>query len=490
MTLETYRLACSQLQGRLIAPYQRDGVLWMLHRELTPEPIKGGFLCDEMGLGKTVQLIATMLGNPRLRTLIVVPKSVVNQWSQEIAKFAPNLSVLVHDGINRTADVSQIEKFNVVICPYSLMTPRFSSDRHDTILHRVNWNRVILDEAHEIRNPKSKLTQSIMSLKSPIRWIVTGTPVFNSMRDFVTLCEFLGLHKSVVQGMTSRIRERYVLRRTKDDVAEFNIRLKLPDCVFENVYLDMYPEESDEYEKVFGKAQESIRDIMAVSNGNLGMHSMAILEFFLRCRQVMVLPQLVVDKSHEDAGVWRHPTCKMDTLFKCMDEHRDEKSLIFCQFIGEMDFIQQSLINQGVKVFRLDGSVSNDNRNTQVNEFKACKVRCAFVIQIKAGGQGLNLQEATRVYIMAPSWNPATELQAIGRSHRTGQTKQVYIKKFVYNDVSEDLPSIEQALICLQGAKSEICSEVLNDIRLREQVPKNLHGAQITLKEIVKIFVF
>jgi SNF2 family DNA or RNA helicase len=91
---------------------------------------------------------------------------------------------------------------------------------------------------------------------------------------------------------------------------------------------------------------------------------------------------------------------------------------------------------------------------------------------------------------MAPSWNPATELQAIGRSHRTGQTKQVYIKKFVYNDVSEDLPSIEQALICLQGTKSEICSEVLNDIRLREQVPKNLHGTQITLKEIVKIFVF
>ena len=101
-----------------------------------------------------------------------------------------------------------------------------------------------------------------------------------------------------------------------------------------------------------------------------------------------------------------------------------------------MDFIQQSLINQGVKVFRLDGSVSNDNRNTQVNEFKACKVRCAFVIQIKAGGQGLNLQEATRVYIMAPSWNPATELQAIGRSHRTGQTKQVYIKKFVYKLIS------------------------------------------------------
>ena len=234
MTIEDqYTLAKNTLNGRLFAPYQREGVLWMLTMENQTSGPKGGFLCDEMGLGKTVQLLATMLGNPKTRTLLVVPKSIITQWVEEIARFAPSLSVCVFDGPNRKYDA----KKDIVIAPYSLLSS------NDVTLHMVQWNRVILDEAHEIRNKTSKLFKSVCQLKTQIKWIVTGTPVFNSMEDFVSLCTFLGLSKTVVQGMTQKVKDIYILRRTKEDLAKINERLRLPPCYFENVELEMYPDE-------------------------------------------------------------------------------------------------------------------------------------------------------------------------------------------------------------------------------------------------------
>ena len=136
-------------------------------------------------------------------------------------------------------------------------------------------------------------------------------------------------------------------------------------------------------------------------------------------------------------------------------------------------------------VFRIDGSVAKEDRIRQINGFKKAESG-VFLIQIKAGGQGLNLQEATRVYITSPAWNPATELQAIGRSHRTGQTKKVVVKKLIYAG-QEDVPSIEQSIMALQGHKSEVCAEVLNDPRLLKQIPTKAKG-NITIQDIKKLF--
>ena len=230
---EHYNLAKDNLNGRLFAPYQREGVLWMLTMENQESGPKGGFLCDEMGLGKTVQVVSTMLGNPKKSTLIIVPKSIITQWVNEIAKFAPQMSVHVFDGPDR-----KLKEADVVIMPYSLL-----STHEDTPIHKKNWDRVILDEAHEIRNKKSKLFKSVYRINSVIKWIVTGTPVFNSMEDFVSLCHFLGIDKALVQGMTNKIKDIYILRRTKDDLAKINERLRLPNCYFENVELDMFPDE-------------------------------------------------------------------------------------------------------------------------------------------------------------------------------------------------------------------------------------------------------
>ena len=475
-------------KGRLIVPYQREGVEWLLSRELAEKGPKGGFLCDEMGLGKTIQLIATMIANARARTLIIVPKSIVNQWKEEIAKFAPGLSVAVFDGPDRTKNYEDLLPFHVVVAPYTvIMNKGKKTEQGRTVLHQIQWSRVILDEAHEIRTLSSKRHKAAALFRSDIRWVVSGTPVYNSMKDFVSLCLFIGLTKTYVQAKTKEIRETFVIRRTKEDVARFNRRLELPPCDFQNVEIDMLPDEKHLYESVFQENKDRIRELVKVST-NIGMHQMDILECLLRIRQVMVHPQLylngIATKLGYDPDIWDRGSQKIAKLVELVKEHPREKTLIFCQFIQEMDMIEDLLV--GTNIFRIDGSVEKDARVQQINSFKRIEAGAVFIIQIKAGGQGLNLQEATRVYITAPSWNPATELQAIARSHRTGQTAKVYVKKLVCSG-DEAYPSVEESIMNLQGHKSVICAEVLNDPRLVNQIPTKSRSA-MTLGDILKIF--
>jgi SNF2 family DNA or RNA helicase len=484
MTEDQYALATKTLNGRLFVPYQCDGVRWMLGMEGQESGPKGGFLCDEMGLGKTVQLVATMLGNPKPRTLIIVPKSIITQWVEEINRFAPNLTINIFDGPER-----KMKEADITIAPYTLLTVKGAESGAPTPLHHVKWGRVILDEAHEIRNKSSKLFKSVYRLKTDIKWIVTGTPVFNSMEDFVSLCMFLGLSKSSAQGMTKQIKDIYILRRTKDDLAKINERLKLPPCHFENVELDMFPEEKSLYECVFLEAQDTIKEAFKHVQ-SLNSKNMIILECLLRARQCMIWPQMylngVAAKNEDKPTKWEGRSNKMETLLRMIGEHPDEKSLVFCQFRGEMNHIQRQLA--GVcPVFRIDGSVAKEERVKQIAGFKKIQGGAVFIIQIKSGGQGLNLQEATRVYITGPSWNPATELQAIGRSHRTGQGQVVHVKKLVYKECAQFV-SVEQEMMALQGHKSIVCSEVLNDERVKTQIPVNRTTDKISILDIKNIF--
>jgi SNF2 family DNA or RNA helicase len=306
------------------------------------------------------------------------------------------------------------------------------------------------------------------------------------MEDFVSLCTFLGLSRALVQGMTNKIKDIYILRRTKDDLCE---RLKLPPCHFENVELDMYPDERNLYEHMFLDAQETIRETFKYAQ-SVNAKNMVILECLLRARQCMIWPQMYLDgiakQSKTQAEEWVGQSKKMETLFEMIRSHPTEKTLVFCQFRGEMNHIQACLSDQQ-PVFRIDGSVPKEMRTDQIEQFKRANQGAVFIIQIKSGGQGLNLQEATRVYITAPSWNPATELQAIGRSHRTGQTKTVYVKKLVYRSCPQFI-SVEEEMMALQGHKSIVCSKVLNDQRIENQIPVKRTTAKISILDIRKIF--
>ena len=470
------------LRTRLISPYQHEGLRWLVARE-TSAPHPGGFLCDEMGLGKTVQLIATMLVNPKPRTLIVVPKSIVGQWCSEIGRFAPSLSVHAFDGAKRKLPDVLPE---VVVAPYSVMAQRPGGPACPLLT--VQWDRVILDEGHEIRNRKSKTHIACNALSAPIRWVVTGTPVFNSVKDFVALCGFVGIPRNQVQGYTDAIRAKYVLRRTKADVALHNKRLELPPCDFQNLELEMYQEERDLYEHVFTRGQAIVKHIF--KTGTQHLHQMELLECLLRARQVMSWPQLYLDgmavKDESDPEPWIGRSRKMETLMELIATHPNEKSLVFTQFMGEMDEIQERLGEIGVPTFRIDGSVPKEARDARIAGWKAGPKNAVFIIQIKAGGVGLNLQEATRVYITCPAWNPATELQAIGRAHRTGQTQKVVVRRLIYCG-EEALPSVEQSIMQLQEGKAKVCAEVLNDPRLETQVP-NVSRTKITIQALRKIF--
>jgi SNF2 family DNA or RNA helicase len=171
----------------------------------------------------------------------------------------------------------------------------------------------------------------------------------------------------------------------------------------------------------------------------------------------------------------------MDRLLSLLQEHPDEKALIFTQFHAESDHIKKVLTEMGFPVFRIDGSVDEAGRVNQISKFKKAPSRAVFLIQIKAGGQGLNLQEASRVYIIGPAWNPATELQAIARAHRTGQTREVHVKRLIYT--CNGAPSIEESIQELQNHKMVITSEVLKDPRLAPT------GRRLTALELKKFFV-
>lgn len=462
---DQFKQGIKELKGRLIVPHQRNGVLWLLTRE---NLYNGGILCDEMGLGKTIQVITLILSHKVENTLILMPKSVVLQWKAEIQKFAPNLSVSIFDG-------KKYEPADVTLCSYSRVFTRTKTGNYLTPLHNIHWGRIVIDEAHEIRNPKSKLFGSVSRLSAKYKFALTGTPIFNKMSDFVTLCMFVGVSKLGVQQDFDGIKKKYVLRRTKDDIRAIT---KLPPCKVNQINIKMTEQERDLYTRVFEMAQNKI---MTSSQKELNME---ILEGILRCRQVMIHPQLYLDgickKMDDDPVEWEGQSTKIQQMVDMIKGHPKEKSIVFCQFVQEMDIIQQAL--EGIQCFRIDGGVSSINRQKQIKQYRESKPGSVFLVQIKSGGVGLNLQEATQVYITTPSWNSATELQAIGRAHRNGQTQVVTVNRLVC--IGDDHTySIEESIAKLQDIKNEICAEVLDDYK--KPIKENINVRD--LKEIFAI---
>jgi len=490
--------------GHSLYPYQETGLSWL---KKTEYKLKGGLLCDEMGLGKTIQMISLMITNEVNKTLIVMPKSLITQWLTEIKKFVGDyFDVLVHHGSNRITNSKELDnrkKPIIVLTTYGLVINRgirhmcsncglVSSmvknkcghkicldcessslcskcfDEVDNVLQQISWDRIILEECHNIRNKKSKIFKYTNKLKSNYRWGITGTPVHNSIKDFISLCRFLKLNKTInlktIDGIVSDI----ILRRTKKDVKIYNEKLKIPNLTVEvHKVLFQSEKELDFYKKIKGDIKKELAILRQFDDFNM----VKILEMILRLRQSCIMPQLVIDgykkKWNRDFPDWTGTNSKLDKLIKNIV---NERCIVFCNYKKEMKYIHDKLVDYNVKVDIINGGKSLEERgqtleNCNINNQDDSNYIQVLLIQINAGGTGLNLQMFNNIWFTSPSWNPALEFQAIARCHRIGQKKNVKVKKLVmYNKIG----TVDDRIMMVQEDKKEIITQILKD----ESFPK------------------
>ena len=481
---DAWSLIRSGLQGRLHAPYQPSGVTWMLERELSGN-VRGGVLADEMGLGKTIMTIATMIGNPKQMTLVVVPNSVIGQWKHAFKKFARmEALVLTASDVNGGKVSSEtMAGSQVLLTTYSVFNSYSNTERANPLLE-LHFGRIVLDEAQYIKNGKSRLNVEVMRLKADVKWCLTGTPVTRHASDFKSLMWFIGVCREMAILDMAEICKQFVLRRTKEDICKQVERLRLPPIDITLVESEF---KHDKEREMYEDLKEFGRQMWAAYQTNGQGGRMAMFVQVLRLRQCVTNPQLVLNGLHKQQHgegpppMWDHGCTKMDMLREqLLMQPANEKTLIFGHWTYELDAIQMLIADLGMRSVRLDGSMTLAQRDAVIATFTRDSTITMFVIQIDCGGVGLNLQMATRVYINSLHWNATSELQAIGRAHRTGQTRKVFVKRLAIKQ------SIDDIILEIQGGKLKVASIVLSDPRIQTQLMQAAH--EPSFSNLMRVF--
>jgi SNF2 family DNA or RNA helicase len=385
-----------------------------------------------MGLGKTLQTLGVIPRN----TLIIAPTSVLGSWYDQCRKFRPELAICLYHGPQR--------KFNEQA---DLLITSFTLVRSDRELLEREWDALVIDEAHTLKNSQSLTFHSVQSLKSKWRISLTGTPIENSLQDLWS--QFSLLNPGLLPPFDSfrawpleRIRSvtrPFILRRTKEQVAQ-----DLPPKTEIILRCTLSEEERATYDAVLFAAQ---RDLITEEGTRLS--ALKILEALLRLRQACCHPGLIADNYLQS------PSAKIELLMELLGSSLEagHPSLIFSQWVGLLNIVEMQLKTKRIPFTRLDGSTSN--RQAVVNEFQDPAGPPVMLISLKAGGVGLTLTRAEHVYLLDPWWNPAVEEQAADRAHRIGQTNPV----FVYKLIAEN--TIEEQVLELQERKLALANQIL-----------------------------
>ncbi len=421
--------------------YQREGLGWIAWLEAAK---LGGCLADDMGLGKTVQVLAHLAGRRTKKpTLVVAPRSVVFNWRNEAARFAPKLRVIEHVGTERS--IAAIAKADLVITTYGTLR------RDIEALAKVSFDYAILDEAQAIKNRMSISAKAARLLRADHRLALTGTPVENHIYELGSLFSFVepGLldgralerldDKGASRDALARVLRPFVLRRTKAQVAP-----ELPDRVEQTRFVDLdekaraqYTQLRDHYRKrLLGKGSDD---------------QMTILEAILRLRQAACHPGLI---DHSARG---ETSAKLDALVADLEEvtSSGHKALVFSQFTSLLSIVRDRLDAANMSYEYLDGQTRD--RRERVERFQDDNGPKVFLISLKAGGVGLNLTAAEYVFLLDPWWNPAVEAQAIDRAHRIGQTRTVMAYRIIARD------TIEERVLTLQDQKRALFDNLFGD---------------------------
>jgi len=445
----------------ILRPYQESGFQWLNYLN---EVKWGGILADDMGLGKTIQALSFLhhirYENGRLKALVVCPTTLMYNWENEIKKFTPTLTYYIHHGGTRVKHNIKALESEVIITTYGTLRSDIKA------FVEADFDYIILDESQAIKNPSSKVTKAVGLLKAKSRLCLSGTPLQNNTFDIFAQMNFLNpgmlgsmeffkqefaipIDKFGEQEQKEHLRKLlfpFILRRTKEQVAK-----DLPD----KTEMILFCEMGDEQRKIYDAYRNDFRDkiLGVVESQGISRSQLTILQGLMKLRQICDSPAIMKDDEK-----YPNVSIKLDELVREITENiSDHKALVFSQFLGMLALIRERLDELGVKYEYFDGSTSAPDREKAIQSFQndnSCRV---FLISLKAGGVGLNLTAADYVYIVDPWWNPAVEQQAIDRTHRIGQTKNIFAYRMICKDTVED------KILSLQEKKKALAADLITD---------------------------
>ena len=446
-------------------PYQTEGFHFLAY--LTSNRF-GGVLADDMGLGKTLQTLAwlawlreTATAKDRHPSVVVCPKSVMDNWRAEAERFYPDLRVRLWRG----EPASELEpgraNADLFVLNYAQLRSLWPE------IGQTQWFAAILDEAQYIKNPDSQTAQAARGLAAEHRVALTGTPIENRLLDLWSIFGFampgvLGNRAHFLRRfdakddplarrrLAARVRP-FLLRRTKSQVAK-----DLPDRVEEDLFCEMEGEQQTLYRAELKHARQIL--LRLKTNQQLNKERFNILTSLLRLRQICCHPGLV------DATLHNAESAKLAALEDLLEPLMEEghKVLVFSQFVTMLDLLKRKMKERDWPFFYLAGDT--ENRGELVRKFQSAEGGGVFLISLKAGGFGLNLTAASYVVLFDPWWNPAVENQAIDRTHRIGQTSKVIAYRLLMRD------SIEQKIRALQKQKAALADDVLGEERFAQSL--------------------
>lgn len=455
-----------------LRPYQVEGFNFLAYLSANRF---GGILADDMGLGKTLQTLTWLSwlreesaksGQPVKPTLVVCPKSVMDNWKAEAARFTKDLKVKMWAASELPELVDKLGEASVHVLNYSQLRLVGES------LAPIRWLAVILDEGQYIKNPSSQTAQVARALRAEHRLVLSGTPIENRLMDLWSLMAFampgvLGSRPQFAKlydakedprarrRLSARIRP-FLLRRTKTQVAK-----DLPDRIEEDLYCEIEGEQLGLYRAELKKAQQMLLKVK--TQKQLAKEQFHFLVSLLRLRQICCDPRLVKPEA-------RGPYAKMEALIEQIEPLIEEgqKVLVFSQFVDLLELLRTELSGKGWPLFYLAGDT--ENRGDLVQQFQGTSGAAVFLISLKAGGFGLNLTAASYVILFDPWWNPAVERQAIDRTHRIGQVNKVIAYRLLIKD------SIEEKIRALQKQKSALADDVLGEEKFAQNLTvEDLH---------------
>ena len=461
----------------VLRPYQLDGFRWLA---FLWEFRLGGILADDMGLGKTVQSLALITharqADPGLAPfLVIAPASVVPNWAAEAARFAPGLTVtaLMDTARRRGTPLAEsVEGADIVVTSYTLFRLDFDA------YQELPWSGLILDEAQQVKNHQSKAYQCARRLPVPFKLAITGTPMENNLMELWSLLSITapGLFPNPTrfreyfaqpiekQGNTEllrRLRRRMrplVKRRTKQQVAA-----DLPAKQEQVLEVELHPRHRKLYQTHLQRERQKVLGLIDDIDNN----RFTILRSLTLLRQLSLHAGLVDDEHRE------LPSGKIDAM---VEQLRDviaggHRALVFSQFTGFLGHVRARLDAEGIQYCYLDGRTRD--RAEVLDRFKNGSAP-VFLISLKAGGFGLNLTEADYCFLLDPWWNPATEAQAVDRTHRIGQTRNVMVYRLIAKD------TIEERVLALQARKADLFASVIDE--------GNVFGSGLRAEDIRELF--